>query len=229
MDLYTLTTNIIFGATAGYITNNFAIKMLFKEYGPLGGVILKTKDEFIKNTSQLIEREIVNHHTLENKLESEELKLVINRIVKEIISEKLPQRLEKKNVKDIPEMENTISNIIKYVVNKEDFSKIDKKYQISSNIFEKDQLEYIISNLFDQLVKELKTNDNSLIDELSNIIYEEIANKKINELIDNSLLDKLENNLNKETKNIDIFLKNNFEEGKPWEIKSLNREFVICI
>src|SRR6056297_139526 len=212
MDLYTLTTNIIFGATAGYITNNFAIKMLFKEYGPLGGVILKTKDEFIKNTSQLIEREIVNHHTLENKLESEELKLVINKIVKEIISEKLPQRLKKKNVKDIPEMENTISNIIKYVVNKEDFSKIDKKYQISSNIFEKDQLEYIISNLFDQLVKELKTNDNSLIDELSNIIYEEIANKKINELIDNSLLDKLENNLNKETKNIDIFLKNNFDK-----------------
>jgi len=212
MDLYTLTTNIIFGATAGYITNNFAIKMLFKEYGPLGGVILKTKDEFIKNTSQLIEREIVNHHTLENKLESEELKLVINRIVKEIISEKLPQRLEKKNVKDIPEMENTISNIIKYVVNKEDFSKIDKKYQISSNIFEKDQLEYIISNLFDQLGKELKTNDNSLIDELSNIIYEEIANKKINELIDNSLLDKLENNLNKETKNIDIFLKSNFDK-----------------
>src|SRR6056297_2787540 len=155
MDLYTLTTNIIFGATAGYITNNFAIKMLFKEYGPLGGVILKTKDEFIKNTSQLIEREIINHHTLEDKLESEELKLVINKIVKEILSEKLPHKLEEKNFKDIPEMENTISNILEFIVEKEDFSNIDKKYKISSNIFDRGQLKHIFENLYNQLIKEL--------------------------------------------------------------------------
>ena len=204
MDLYTLTTNIIFGATAGYITNNFAIKMLFKEYGPLGGVILKTKDEFIKNTSELIEREIINHHTLEDKLESEELKLVINRIVKEILAEKLPQRLENKNFKDIPEIENTISNIFEFIIKKEDFSNIDKKYKISSNIFEKDQLEYIISSLYDQLLKELKSNDNNLVDEFSNLIYGEIADKKIHEIIDDELLDKLEDNLNDEIKNIKI-------------------------
>ena len=217
MDLYNLTTNIIFGATAGYITNNFAIKMLFKEYGPLGGVILKTKDEFIKNTSELIEREIINHHTLEDKLESEELKLVINRIVKEILAEKLPKRLENKNFKDIPEIENTISNIFEFIIKKEDFSNIDKKYKISSNIFEKDQLEYIISSLYDQLLKELKSNDNNLVDEFSNLIYGEIADKKIHEIIDDELLDKLEDNLNDEIKDINLFLKNNHDR----EIESL--------
>jgi uncharacterized membrane protein YheB (UPF0754 family) len=50
-------TQIITGAFTGYITNTYAVNMLFKEYKisskiKVGGVIINTKDEFIeKNKS----------------------------------------------------------------------------------------------------------------------------------------------------------------------------------
>ena len=212
MDFFTLTTNIFLGATAGYVTNNFAIKMLFKKYGPLGGVILKTKNEFIQNTSQLIEREIINHHTLEEKLESEELKIVIKEIVSEILAKKLPKSLEEREFKNIPEMEKTLSNIIKFSINNENFSNIDEKYKISNSIFKKKQIENIVTNFYNKLLKALKDNDINLLDEFSNLLYEEIYDEKLNDLIDQNLIAGFESNINNEIKNIDIFLKDNFDE-----------------
>ncbi len=56
----------IFGGVAGYITNKYAVDMLFKEYTPLklGGVIKKKKEKFIEEISELVERDIINADTL---------------------------------------------------------------------------------------------------------------------------------------------------------------------
>lgn len=65
-----LIANTISGAAVGYITNDLAIKMLFEKKFGLGGVIIDTRDVFVEKISQLVEREIVNHHTLKTELEA---------------------------------------------------------------------------------------------------------------------------------------------------------------
>ena len=56
----------ISGGVAGYITNKYAVNMLFKEYTPLklGGVVKKNKEKFIDEISTLVEKDIINGKTL---------------------------------------------------------------------------------------------------------------------------------------------------------------------
>ncbi|WP_448520245.1 DUF445 family protein [Rhodoflexus sp.] len=66
--LTTLLAKILSGAYVGYATNDLAIQMLFRKRFGLGGIVLRTRDEFIANISRLVERDIINHHTLSREL-----------------------------------------------------------------------------------------------------------------------------------------------------------------
>ncbi|MCS7017543.1 MAG: DUF445 family protein [Cytophagales bacterium] len=66
--LTTLLAKVISGAYVGYATNDLAIQMLFRKRFGLGGIVLRTRDEFIDNISRLVERDIINHHTLSREL-----------------------------------------------------------------------------------------------------------------------------------------------------------------
>ncbi|WP_313346558.1 DUF445 family protein [Sedimentibacter sp.] len=67
----------ILGGASGYITNDYAINMLFKEYTPLkiGGVIKKTRGEFIENLSSMVENDIINKDKLQEILSDENFKI----------------------------------------------------------------------------------------------------------------------------------------------------------
>ena len=60
----------ISGGVAGYITNKYAVNMLFKEYTPLklGGVVKKNKEKFIDEISTLVEKDIINGKTLKEHI-----------------------------------------------------------------------------------------------------------------------------------------------------------------
>ncbi len=66
----------ILGGASGYITNDYAINMLFKEYTPLkiGGVIKKTRTEFIENISSMVENDIISKSKLQEILSDESFK-----------------------------------------------------------------------------------------------------------------------------------------------------------
>ena len=66
----------ILGGASGYITNDYAINMLFKEYTPLklGGVIKKSRVEFIENLSSMVENDIINKEKLHEIFNSLEFK-----------------------------------------------------------------------------------------------------------------------------------------------------------
>ncbi|GEM_PF-409620 len=66
----------ILGGASGYITNDYAINMLFKEYTPLkiGGVIKKTRAEFIDNLSSMVENDIISKEKLQSILNDESFK-----------------------------------------------------------------------------------------------------------------------------------------------------------
>ncbi|AZO94287.1 DUF445 family protein [Halocella sp. SP3-1] len=111
MNYLSLLIELISGSFTGYTTNSIAIKMLFKKYGPFGGVIIKTKKDFIKNISKLVEEEIINSNTLSNELNKKEFKMVLNHIIDDLLDNNLYQAFAKLKVKDIPASLETINNI----------------------------------------------------------------------------------------------------------------------
>ena len=65
---------VLGGAAAGYITNDYAVKMLFKKYGPIGGVVVKEREKFSKSIGEIVERDLLNHHTIGNELKKDGFK-----------------------------------------------------------------------------------------------------------------------------------------------------------
>ncbi|MFW6266663.1 MAG: DUF445 family protein [Halanaerobiales bacterium] len=110
-----LLLNSIGGAVAGYFTNYFAIKMLFRRYGPFGGYILKTRDEFIDNISQLMEKRIINHRTIEGELTGEEFEKILNKTIFDILDNYLYDYIENKKWGDIPGIEDTAGNFHEFM------------------------------------------------------------------------------------------------------------------
>ena len=88
----------ISGGVAGYITNKYAVNMLFKEYTPLklGGVVKKNKEKFIENLLNKCKECFEDCSTeiditsLQNKIESlkKEKKKLIKLYTTELIDEK---------------------------------------------------------------------------------------------------------------------------------------------
>ena len=92
LDLLAIISAAGTGAVTGYLTNNLALKMIFKEYGPLGGVVIKTKDEFIDSISALVERDLIIHHTLEEEFSRPEFKENFDGSLSEFLNNYLDQR-----------------------------------------------------------------------------------------------------------------------------------------
>ena len=112
-----LILNSILGGVTGYITNNMAIKMLFHKYWGVGGVIEKEYQKFIQNFSQLIERDLVNHDTLQSEIKSPQFKKVVEDIVKTILSRELPEISGGKRVAEIDGYGESREKMEKYLKN----------------------------------------------------------------------------------------------------------------
>ncbi|MGM0410155.1 MAG: DUF445 family protein [Bacillota bacterium] len=208
MDWVNIITNTLFGATAGYLTNNLAIKMLFKEYGPFGGVILKTKDEFIENTSALVEREIINHHSLEDKLESEEVKEVFNKIVADIFNKGIYTELKNKKLSDIDSIDKTIIKHLDFILDEKiSFNKINDKYKIAEKIFNEKQLKNIVNNLYILVLNNIKEDKKDFLDEIIN----KLSKNKVKEIIEVDLLNKINKNIKEEITSLNTYLKDKHE------------------
>jgi uncharacterized membrane protein YheB (UPF0754 family) len=106
--------NSLSGAITGYVTNNIAIKMLFKKYFGFGGVIEKTRDEFIENISKLIEKDLINHNTILPEIEKEEFREALFEVIKDTISLYLPQNSGKIKIKEIEGFEESKNNLINF-------------------------------------------------------------------------------------------------------------------
>ncbi|MFW6382159.1 MAG: DUF445 family protein [Bacillota bacterium] len=166
MGLLNLAFNIIAGAANGYITNDVAVKMLFQKIGPFGGVLEKTREEFIYNLSQLVEREIINHNTLAGEINNDEFKENLTLLIEDMFMEELPKVIKDKKISDVPDFSSTKKGISKLLSKSEMIS--DLLYRISKNI----KLNQLISyNQFNNVLEELLiiiaelTDDPELVDE----------------------------------------------------------------
>ena len=102
MNLLSLLLNGLAGAATGYITNDIAVRMIFRKIGPFGGVLEETREEFIINVSELVEDEIINYNTIAGELERPEFRQEISRLLEEVVFLRLKKDLEEIDWQDIP-------------------------------------------------------------------------------------------------------------------------------
>ena len=184
------------GAVAGYITNKYAVNMIFKEYTPLkiGGAVKKNKEKFIEEVSELVEKDIINSQTLKGSIKSEEFSKVIDDLCIEFINNSIGEQFKDIKLKSIPGIKETADNGITFIEQnlQEELpnlidnlsNKINLKY-----IFKESQLDNISNSIIDLIVDEIES-DNKL-EELISCIYDE--NKEIT--LQDILSENAKNNL----------------------------------
>ena len=117
-----VTENIIFlllqsicGGASGYVTNKYAVNMLFKEYTPLkiGGAIRKNKAKFIEEISDFVERDIINGKTIQDKIKSDEFKESVKHLIDDFFALKIKSDFDDVQLNEIPNYSITKENVIK--------------------------------------------------------------------------------------------------------------------
>ena len=78
-----------FGALTGYVTNDVAIKGLFKK----GGVVEKTREEFIHEASALLEEQVLTQEVLRERLTQEAVEAAMDELLRHFFRRELPEVL----------------------------------------------------------------------------------------------------------------------------------------
>ena len=181
------------GAVSGYITNKYAVNMLFKEYTPFkailpfkfGGVIKNRKEQFIEEISELVERDIINSETIISNINEEKFEKVLAIIVKDFLDSELRHSLKDMEFKDINDFENIIYKLIGSLKNtiKTDTEFIDQvlnKINLNDDL-NNELIRNICCELFDTAEQEILSTD--IIEQSLHQMYGNIKCIQINELL----------------------------------------------
>jgi uncharacterized membrane protein YheB (UPF0754 family) len=103
---------IISGAVVGYTTNDLAVQMLFRKRFGLGGIVLKTHEQFVENISVLVEKEIINHHTLAKEFDSPAFKQAIEQSVQDFYTRHLQELLQGTRLQDVPKADYSWEKLV---------------------------------------------------------------------------------------------------------------------
>ena len=213
--LFSLLLEVVGGAFTGYQTNNYAIKMLFKKYGPFGGVIVKTREEFIERISALVERDIINARTLENELKRDEFRQIFEEIIDHLLTESIYQNLGESTVNDVPGMEETMENMVDfYQFHSEEF--ISKSLESLfpnievKNLLSDGQIEYLSGQFIDKTLEIFQDSD--LLDRFLVQVHQENGDKELTEFIAPSIFKQVADNFEGEMEDFHLELKAGFED-----------------
>ena len=162
------------GAVAGYITNKYAVNMIFKEYTPLkiGGAVKKNKVKFIEEVSELVERDIVNSETLIGSIESKDFSNVIDAACIDFVTNSLNDVFDGVKLKDIPKISSSSQQCVTFIEQnlQEELPKLidnmSNKIDIKK-LIQKDQLDNISEKIVKLIIEVLENKNEVLADFLS--------------------------------------------------------------
>jgi len=155
----------IIGAFIGWMTNVFAIKLLFRPFKPINilgfklqGLIPKRREEIAKSIGETVDKELISFREIIDgfieELDKTEIKKMISDKIKEIIKDKLPPLIPvnfvMSFVEDVIESQGDglIDEITEKMVEKATTTiKIDKIIEENINKFDLEKIELIIINL----------------------------------------------------------------------------------
>ncbi len=207
LDLTALLSSAATGAVTGYLTNNLALNMIFKEYGPFGGVVIKTKSEFIRSISELVEKDIINHQTLKEEFNKKEFRESLNKTASDFIGIYLFKRSSTKKLSDFSGWEHNYAALSSYLADRlpllfhKFLSDLDKDYILEDFIGEAD-LRSIIDNLYFYLLSE--ADNKKIFKNLFFNLFKEIGEIKLSALLSQEAQADLDNFLKKLTKKLKL-------------------------
>lgn len=199
------------GAIAGYITNKYAVNMLFKEYTPFrigekvilpykfGGVIKNRKEKFVEELSDLVERDIINGRTIKPQFNSDDFKNAMNMLSYKFIDESLRESFGKLNFLDIPGFDKTEEEILK-------FSKVNFKSCISElagvvaenikilDFINNDEIVHTSEKIYNRILEEAEKNKG--IKQLEKVSYNSIKDITIDRILTENSKNNIANNIN---------------------------------
>ncbi|EHJ02011.1 hypothetical protein CDLVIII_5537 [Clostridium sp. DL-VIII] len=192
----------ISGGISGYITNKYAVNMLFKEYTPLklGGVVKKKREKFIEEISELLERDIINSKTLKAEISNKNLDVYINQISEFFLEKGLNDNIGDMKVQEVFDFSNSDALSEGFIrknlheVLPEFLGNIFTKMNLE-DLLNEEQISQIVTSTYDLLVNEVEKS--STLKELISDLYEENSNKKLSEIFSEELQEKLINNVSK--------------------------------
>lgn len=197
----------ILGGASGYITNDYAINMLFKEYTPLkiGGVIKKTRTEFIENLSSMVENDIIGKEKLQSILHDENFKREFDDLTADFYSHCLYEAAGTAAFADVDSFHESMTDsnaYIKAIIEEH----MPHLYEIMvgnlriDEFLSKGQLNKISGSLFDCL---FETVDSShIIESFLMSTYKDNSEVTPADILDRNVYDTLVSNLLKIIKNI---------------------------
>ena len=206
--------NVFGGAFTGYITNVLAVKMLFKKYPIVGGgVILDNYEEFVKNMSALVERDLINHATLEHEFQKDSFKNSLATTISHLLNKSLYSLTPDIKLSQVDGFEKTYASY-KELLEKNESVLLSELLAI---FLEHINLEDVLSS--PQINKSSKNIFNILEDilgeqigEIVKSFYNEFSDKTIDELIEPELIDII-------SSNIDEILSHTHEQLREYDTK----------
>ena len=186
--IYNYIIQAILGAASGYITNDYAINMLFKEYTPLkmGGIIKKTRNEFIDNLSSLVENDLINKEKINKILTDDEFKSKFEDITEDFFTNYLYEAGGDSIISNIDGIDSSIKltgEFLDSILNShmEDITAFIEKNINSDDFLTVNQVEKIGESLADSLLNTINNTD--IIDSALNLLYSEKGYTKIKDII----------------------------------------------
>jgi uncharacterized membrane protein YheB (UPF0754 family) len=228
--IFTLLSKIVSGAVVGYITNDLAIQMLFRKRFGLGGIVIRTKDEFITNISKLVEREIINHKTLQKEINNSP-KLLANAI-EQISVDFFEHQLFLVFPKDfavgqIEDIDATYDALLSSF-----FGVPADRFSLTTSldfIFTHTPVTSLLSDkqltfTLDSLSSELHTllNKPAFFHQSIQSAYKDLSDKTLEDIFPSPFSQKIAKNISNILKNLHEDLKNNFDEPISSNINEIN-------
>ncbi len=214
------------GGITGYLTNNYAIKMLFKKYWKMGGVIEDRYEDFIKNMSDLVEKDLITHKTLINELDSDKFREILRKIITDTIKIELPKTSGAISLDSLPNIDKSFENINAYFQDNSDsllLALMDIiKNKSLADIISEEEFNYILNHP----AKEVFNNLNSYESDINKLVYTFLSSQSINSLVSERTLHSLTDNtisrINKvDFSNYDDLVNKSYQE--LWEIMDLDK------
>ncbi|MCI1478681.1 MAG: DUF445 family protein [Clostridium beijerinckii] len=197
------------GGVAGYITNKYAVDMLFKEYTPLklGGVIKKKKEKFIEEISELVERDIINADTLRSEMPNININTYIKQMAQTFFEKQLSNSLGNTKIAEIDGFSESILKSEEFIRNNlnillpELIDGLMRNVDLQDILSEK-QISKVINSCYELLICEFENADavNGFISDLykenSNITLADIFSKEVQKKLTDNIIECVENIFN---------------------------------
>ncbi|MDX1903413.1 MAG: DUF445 family protein, partial [Thermonemataceae bacterium] len=184
---------IVSGSVVGYVTNDLAVQMLFRKRFGLGGIVLKTHTQFVENISVLVERDIVNHHTLSREFEHENFRKVVADSVNDFYANQLPIRFTNLQISDIQGANKSWELISQNLFNSfaaglEGYLKAILQNIQSLDLIEEQEAQELIARIIESFKKIMNHID---IESSLSLIIEDATQHNLEEIFGETLYQKL--------------------------------------